>query len=530
MRDHHEGARPGVQEVLQLLEGVDVQVVGRLVEQQHVRLGHEHACELQAPPLAAGEVPHRGALPLGGKSEPLRQLRGGQFAFAERDVGGHVLDGVDDAALRIEIVEFLAQPADAGGLPLDPFAGCERVLPCQGAQQRGFAGAVHANQADALARGEPPGEAVDERAPVGGVDARVLELDDYASLPLFGKRHEFHGVARRRHVFDQGFRGLDAVARLGGAGGRAAAQPSQLLAGQVLPALLDRVGLASPLRARERPVVVAALVDVHRPVVDLPGQRGHGVQEPAVVRDHHDGDLARQQVVGEPLHALDVQVVRRLVQHHEVEVLNKRRGEVDAAALTAGQLPDRGVEAQLSHTSALQHLAHLGVGCPFEGLQAQRLDDGLAHRQGAVKRKALRDHRHAQVGGVRDAAAVRRLDAGEHLEQRGLAAAVDADDADALACLHTERDAVQQRFQPPSLRDVFQVDQVSHIGCVVYAGSNACSPRLRCSCATMCAHANASESARWCPSANPGAQYSATVGRRWSARCGSRRLAMRQVQ
>ena len=410
--DDHQGAGPGVEEVLQLLEGVDVEIVGGLVEKQHVRLGHEHAGQLQAAALAAGEVAHGGALALRGEAETLGELRGGQLLLAEVDVGGDVLDGVDDAALRVEVVEFLAQPADAGGLAFDAFAGGQRVLAGERAQQRRLAGAVDTDQADALAGGEAPGEVVNERAAVRGVDARVLELDDHAALALLRKRHELDGVARRWDVLDQGFGGLDAVARLRGARRRAAAQPRQLLAGEVLAALLDGVGLAGALGAGEGPVVVAALVDVDGAVVDFPGQGGHGVEEPAVVGDHHDGDFAGQQVVGEPLHALDVEVVGRLVQHHQVQVLYERGGEVHAPALAAGELPHRGVQAKLRHAGALQHLAHPRVGGPFEGLQAQRLDDGLADRQGVVKQKTLRDHRHAQVGGVRHAAGVRRLDAG----------------------------------------------------------------------------------------------------------------------
>ena len=197
----------------------------------------------------------------------------------------------------------------------------------------------------------------------------------------------------------------------------------------------------------------------------LPRQRGYGVEEPAVVGDHHDRDFAREQVVGKPLHTFDVEVVGRLVQHHQVQVLHERGGEVDAAPLAAGELPHRGVQAKLRHTGALEHLAHAGVGGPFEGLQAQRLDDGLAHRERAIQREALRHHRHAQIRGVRDAPRVRRLDAGEHFQQGGFAAAVDADDADALTGLHAERDPVEKRFQPPGFGDVFQVDQVSHMAC-----------------------------------------------------------------
>ena len=74
--DHQQRARPGVQVVLEHGQGVDVQVVGRLVQQQHVRLGEQQPQELQPPPLAAGEVVQPGGQPLAGEAEVLQQRAG----------------------------------------------------------------------------------------------------------------------------------------------------------------------------------------------------------------------------------------------------------------------------------------------------------------------------------------------------------------------------------------------------------------------------------------------------------------------
>ena len=54
--DHDEGAGPAVEEVLEHVEGLDVEVVGGLVEQQHVGLGQQQPQQLEAAPLAAGQV------------------------------------------------------------------------------------------------------------------------------------------------------------------------------------------------------------------------------------------------------------------------------------------------------------------------------------------------------------------------------------------------------------------------------------------------------------------------------------------
>ena len=68
MRNDHQGARPGVQEGLQFLQGIDIEIVGGLVQQQYIGLGHQYAGELQAAALATRKVAYRGALTLGGKS------------------------------------------------------------------------------------------------------------------------------------------------------------------------------------------------------------------------------------------------------------------------------------------------------------------------------------------------------------------------------------------------------------------------------------------------------------------------------
>ena len=59
MGDDDQRARPAVELVLDDGQGVDVEVVGRLVEQQHVGLLEQQPQELQPPPLTAGELPKR---------------------------------------------------------------------------------------------------------------------------------------------------------------------------------------------------------------------------------------------------------------------------------------------------------------------------------------------------------------------------------------------------------------------------------------------------------------------------------------
>ena len=64
----------------------------------------------------------------------------------------------------------------------------------------------------------------------------------------------------------------------------------------------------------------------------------------------------------------------------------------------------------------------------------------------AFKIVALGDDGLAQVTGPAHSALIRRFDTGEHLQQRGLAAAVEAHHPDAVSRLHPQADVREQRL------------------------------------------------------------------------------------
>ncbi len=164
------------------------------------------------------------------------------------------------------------------------------------------------------------------------------------------------GVADRRDVVDERVRGVDAELRLARARRSAAAEPGELLAGEVLAALLDRGRLPVTLDALQDVRRVAALEGLDDAVVHLPRVGRHRVEEPPVVRDDHHAALVRRppavDVVGEPLDALDVEVVRRLVEEQHVPVTDEQLRERDPAALPTGQVVDDGVPGDVRHETA----------------------------------------------------------------------------------------------------------------------------------------------------------------------------------
>ena len=85
---------------------------------------------------------------------------------------------------------------------------------------------------------------------------------------------------------------------------------------------------------------VVALVGVGVAAVELEDPLRHVVQEVPVVGDRHHGARVLLQVLLQPLHALRVQVVGRLVEQQQVRLGQQQRAQRDPAPLAAGQHAD----------------------------------------------------------------------------------------------------------------------------------------------------------------------------------------------
>ena len=108
--DDDERAGPAVEQVLERVERVDVEVVGRLVEQDDVGLAHEQPQDLQPAALAAGQVADARPLRVAGEAEAVGQRRGADgLAAAEVDDLGDLLDGLEHAQRRVELGDLLRE-------------------------------------------------------------------------------------------------------------------------------------------------------------------------------------------------------------------------------------------------------------------------------------------------------------------------------------------------------------------------------------------------------------------------------------
>src|SRR5574340_460060 len=165
---------------------------------------------------------------------------------------------------------------------------------------------------------------------------------------------------------------------------------------------------------------------------------------------------------GEPLHALDVEVVGGLVEHQQVQFLDQGRGQRNASSLTAGETVDGRGEAEIVDADAGEDVADPRVAGPLVIGDPERSEHHLADRGSFGEDTALGDDGHPQSPDPAHPARVRLLDPRQHLEQGGLATAVESDDADALAFVHAEGHRVEQRLDAERLRHLLEIDQIRH--------------------------------------------------------------------
>ncbi len=142
MADDDQRATPALQLAFQPFDGRQIEMVGRLVQQQDVGRGRQHPRQRRAAGLAAGDM--RGVF-VAGQPELLHEIARLIMVVAGAEAG---LD-IGQRRLVVAEVRLLRQIAD-GGAGLHEAAAAVRLDEAGGdLEQRRFAGAVAADQADA---------------------------------------------------------------------------------------------------------------------------------------------------------------------------------------------------------------------------------------------------------------------------------------------------------------------------------------------------------------------------------------------
>ena len=252
-----------------------------------------------------------------------------------------------------------------------------------------------------------------------------------------------------------------------------------------------------PCRPLEPPLVPGAGEVEAAAALELEHRRRHRLEEPAVVRDEDHRRVDRRQLALEPLEALDVEVVRRLVEQQQVGIAGKRAGERGARQLAAGERGELAVEVGVAEAEAAEHRCGAVAPAPAAGMLEPRLrlavalqrrlvvragwpsparareapprsgrgggprDRVLTQRQAAVARRALIVERDAGALLQRDLAALDRRLADDRPQQRRLAGAVLARERKPLPPVDRERDPVEEGISGELLAEI-RCDQDGH--------------------------------------------------------------------
>ena len=326
--DDDEASLIVAEEAFEDFERVDVEVVGGLVENQEVGVGHEHCEQVEPSALAATEVAEVVVLRHVVEAEVGEELVGGHlFAAVQLYLLRHVLDNLNDAAVGGGCHAGLGVEAEADGLPHDDAAAVGAQLLGDEVEEGGFPDAVGPHDAYLLALLEGVAVVVDQR------DA-VVAFGDVVHLQYFAANaFGLHRQLRTAFVetgMGFGFQlveGVDTGLGLGATRLGHAAHPFQLGAIEAFGLLDLHALVVLAFGFLLQVVVVVAAIVVETAVVNLQYVLADVVEEVAVVCDHEDGEpLARQEIL-QPFNHFDVKMVGGLVQQQQVCVVDEYAAE-----------------------------------------------------------------------------------------------------------------------------------------------------------------------------------------------------------
>ena len=475
MRDQHKRALELQQRLFQDLERGDVEIVGRLVEHQHVRRLQHQPRDQYAGALAAAQA--------------LDWLV--ELVACEQELRG-VARYMHDAVLidhRIRVRRKRAAQRERGiqlahlrevdytqVLGALDVARCGSEFAGHRAQNRRLAAAVRADQTKLHAVDDAEAHIRNNRAATKS-KLDLVELDQPLGLAvgrveLDARAEDARARVHLGELADQAVRIVDAGLGLRCSGLRSAPQPLDLGLHAVAQTLLHlALGLHVELAAFEKLAVAAAHAEgaLGIDAAQLDDLAGHVLQEVAVVRDHDAREARGAQHGLQPLDALEVEMVRRLVEQQHVRLHHHRLGDREPLAPASAQTggfcvhADGGVRAVVGEAGLAERLAQALLVLVLRNTAA--VERGLQH---AAHRRAcgvLGDLLH-----VADARALAHGDfarigfhlAGEDGEQRGLARAVRPDQADAVAFIHGKRNIFKQGRRAKALAHALRVQDWRH--------------------------------------------------------------------
>ena len=241
-------------------------------------------------------------------------------------------DRFGHAALEVELLAHLVEVGDLEVRAVAHGAGIRRELAEDELEQRGLAGAVRSDEADAVAAHQPQRQVGDDPALAEAL-RDVLELGDQlpgALARVERQPHAAHAFPPRGALVAQFLEPAHPARIARAAGLHALADPDLLLC----PELVEAPALE---RLRGELLLLAPLVGgevagkgAQQAPVEFDDAGRDPVEERAVVSDD-DGGRALEQQVLEQRDAVDVEVVGRLVEQQQLRLQRERERRVPHA-------------------------------------------------------------------------------------------------------------------------------------------------------------------------------------------------------
>ena len=469
------------------LAHLQVQVVRRFVEHQHRRLLAGDERQHQAGLLAAGERVRGAPCVVAAKSpaaQIVRRLLAGEGAASRF---GGLVEVLVRRPREVEGFQLmLREVADRGVATANQRPGERLDLPGQATQQRRLACTVGTEHADAVVRIDAQRRVAQHRF-AAVAERGVVELQD--RVRYLARRREREPIGRlgmQRRSDGKLLERLQAalhLPRLALLGAESVHETLDLRDAQLLLLVQRRL---SRQRFGALPLEGAVVAHVHRRLAAFQMRDAlHGaVEEVAVVRHHREGAWVLAHPGFQPHRRLQVQVVGRLVEQQQVRGRHQRLGEIEADAPAAGERPMRLGEVVLAEAEAAENLPGASFGVVAADVFVVRIEPAegvvvaiaFGNRNGAfhpAQRPVAVEHEVEGAPGRRLHVLVQPSDAPgawpHHVaffrqdaiprqgQQRALADAVAPHDADLVAVMHRQVEAVEQQPVAAMQRDVAQL-------------------------------------------------------------------------
>ena len=301
-------------------DGLHVEVVRRLVEDQAVRAADHHLGELAANLFTARKNIHVLHAVVAGEQHPAEEAA---------DVG-HVLHGgvagqpLGDREVGAEFFGVVLLEVSLGGREAPLVGAFVRLkLAREDLKERRLRELLAADERDLVVVADDEGDVVEDLHAVHRL-GEVLDRQDFvADLAVGAEVDPGIFAARRSHLVELDlFQRALAARRLAGLGrvrGEAGDEFLQLF--DLFFLLLVRfLHLADHELARLVPEIVVAGVQRDLAVIDVRDRRADAVQEVAVVGDDDDRVLEVDEELLKPVDRVEVEVVGRLVEQQDVGI------------------------------------------------------------------------------------------------------------------------------------------------------------------------------------------------------------------